>query len=381
MKIEHRTWKPKGGWIPDAPHKWAEAQWVLIFGSPQALQTPAFYNDLRQAYPKAFLSGCSTAGEIFNDGVAEDSVAVTAVKFDKVQVRGQAFSLQSAAHSLAVGEEIARAFQTPGLSHLFVFAEGVHVNGSDLVEGISKHLPDQVSVTGGLAGDGTNFKTTYVVANAPAAPHRVAVVGIYGDGLRVGCGSAGGWDHFGPERLITRSQGNILYELDSRSALDLYKDYLGEHADKLPASGLLFPLSIRRPDEDTWVIRTIQAINNADKSITFFGNMPRGSYARFMRGNFDHLIDGASVAADACDGGPSPELALLVSCVGRKIVLKQRWEEELEVVRQVLGKRPVVTGFYSYGEISPFAPAGPCRLHNQTMSITTLSEEAEGVRR
>jgi hypothetical protein len=216
-----------------------------------------------------------------------------------------------------------------------------------------------------------------VVADAPAAPNCVAAVGIYGPNLRVGFGSAGGWDHFGPERLITRSQDNILYELDARSALDLYKEYLGEHAEKLPASGLLFPLSIRHPEEDTWVIRTIQAINNADKSITFFGNMPRGYYARFMRGNFDHLIDGASSAADACDSGEHnthPELALLVSCVGRKIILQQRWEEELEMVQQVLGDRPILTSFYAYGEISPFARSAQCQLHNQTMSITTLSE-------
>src|SRR5205085_1989348 len=178
-----------------------------------------------------------------------------------------------------------------------------------------------------------------------------------GDRLKVGYGSLGGWDPFGPERLITRSKGNILYELDGQSALALYKKYLGDYAQDLPASALLFPLSLRTNESDRGVVRTILAVNEDEQSMTFAGDVPEGAYASLMKANFERLIDGASMAAKTsyeAIGSSSPDLAILISCVGRKLVLKQRIEEEVEGVRDILGDHTVLTGFYSYGEISPF---------------------------
>jgi hypothetical protein len=251
------------------------------------------------------------------------------------------------------------------------------VNGSALVEGLSSHLPEEVTVTGGLSGDGGRFKETLVLWDGVAESNTIAVLGLYGERLRVGYGSLGGWDPFGPERLITGSKGNVLYELDGKSALELYKRYLGEHAKGLPATGLLFPLSLRTREGKTGVVRTILSVNEEEQSMTFAGDIPEGSYARLMKANFNRLIDGAVGAAKtSCDiiGRSSADLAILISCVGRKMVLKQRIEEEVEGVRDVLGDRTVLTGFYSYGEIAPFTPGGKCELHNQTMTITTLLE-------
>jgi hypothetical protein len=206
---------------------------------------------------------------------------------------------------------------------------------------------------------------------------RIAAVGFYGSRLQVGCGSMGGWDAFGPERLVTRSRGNVLYELDGRSALALYTEYLGEHAAGLPASGLLFPLSVRFGDDGPGIVRTILAVDPVEGTMTFAGDVPEGAYARLMKANFERLIEGATGAANRCSeslGASPPDLAILISCVGRKLVLKQRIEEEVEGVRDVLGREATLTGFYSYGEISPFTPTAPCELHNQTMTITTLTE-------
>ena len=180
-----------------------------------------------------------------------------------------------------------------------------------------------------------------------------------------------------PSELITRAEGNVLYEMDGKSALELYKRYLGEHARELPASGLLFPLAVRSDGDNRPVVRTILAVDEAAQSMTFAGDVPGGADARLMKANFDRLIDGAVGAARTtreADGSSSPELAILISCVGRKMVLKQRVEEEVEGVRDVLGESTVLTGFYSYGEISPFTRSAKCELRNQTMTITTLSE-------
>jgi hypothetical protein len=212
-----------------------------------------------------------------------------------------------------------------------------------------------------------------------AKPDTVGILGFYGGALRVGYASLGGWDAFGPERMVTKSEGNVLYELDGKSALQLYKTYLGEHAAGLPATGLLFPLSIRQEGHPTPVVRTILSIDEDAQSMTFAGDVPEGAHAQLMKANFDRLIDGAHGAAEATHeavGSSSPELAILISCVGRKLVLKQRVEEEVESVREVLGDSTMLAGFYSYGEISPFTPSAKCELHNQTMTITTFSEKA-----
>ncbi len=212
--------------------------------------------------------------------------------------------------------------------------------------------------------------------DGPPESNRIAVVGLYGERIKVGFGSLGGWDPFGPERLVTRSQGNILYELDGQPALALYKKYLGDYAKDLPASGLLFPLSLKTENNES-IVRTILGVNEAENSLTFAGDMPHGVQARFMMANFDRLIDGAVGAAQTsfdAIGGTTPDLALLISCVGRKLVLKQRIEEEVEGVQDILGQGTALAGFYSYGEISPFNPSAKCELHNQTMTITTLSE-------
>jgi hypothetical protein len=258
-----------------------------------------------------------------------------------------------------------------------VLSDGIAVNGSELVRGMTSALPDSVTVTGGLSGDGSRFDRTFVIARSGPVEGAITALGFYGDRLKIGYGSLGGWDPFGPERLITRSSENVLFELDGKSALELYKLYLGEHASGLPATGLLFPLALRAPDSDAALVRTILSVDEAEHSMTFAGDVPEGWFARLMRANFNRLVDGANGAArDSLEkiGDGPPDLALLISCVGRKMVLKQRIEEEVEAVRDVLGETTTMTGFYSYGEISPLMPGARCELHNQTMTITTLSE-------
>lgn len=388
MKTVQTTWTKSGGWTPMAPgESMRQAQLVLLFGATSVWSETGLLEQLRAACPQAHLLGCSTAGEIHGTQVADESLVATAVTFAHTQLRGARVTLQDAGESFAAGEHLARELPSslPGavagtvdpLVHVFVLSDGLNVNGSDLVRGLSRPLPPGVMVTGGLAGDGARFKETRVHWDGVTASHLIAAVGLYGRRLKVGCGSLGGWDSFGPERLITRSRGNVLYELDGHSALGLYKKYLGGHAQDLPASGLLFPLSLREPSGGTPVVRTILSVDEQEQSLTFAGDVPEGCYVRLMKANFDRLIDGATGAAQAgyaTIGSVPPDLALLISCVGRKLVLKQRVEEEVEGVREVLGTGPTLAGFYSYGEISPFTPEAKCELHNQTMTITTLAE-------
>lgn len=379
MKIEQRYWTAAQGWAPPAPTAMTEpAHLVLVFGATSLLRDQEHLARLGGMYPGAHVLGCSTAGEICGTRVLDDSLVATAIHFEGTPIHGAKIKLDTVKSSREAGERLARHLKPERLAHVLVLSDGLKVNGSDLVKGLVETLPHHVSVTGGLSGDGARFQETLVAWDGPAEPDTIAVLGLYGDRIKVGYGSLGGWDPFGPERLITRSDGNVLYELDSRSALDLYKQYLGEHAKGLPATGLLFPLSLRRRDAETGVVRTILSVDEQHQSMTFAGDIPTGSYARLMKANFDRLIDGAMTAARTSAtpiGSSGVELALLVSCVGRKMVLGQRIEEEVEGVRDVVGDQAMLAGFYSYGEISPFTPSATCELHNQTMTVTTLSEQ------
>jgi hypothetical protein len=379
MKLAQTVWTKNSNWTRQggALEDGARADLVLVFGSTDAMRDPDTLREVRRRHPTGYLCGCSTSGEVHGARVLDDSVVVTAVQFDHTPVRGAHVTVSGPEQSFQSGQQVATAIPHQDLVHAFVISDGLSVNGSELVKGITSRLPPGVVVTGGLSGDGARFAETLVCADGQVRPRQVAIVGFYGDRLKVGYGSMGGWDPFGPERRITRSEANVLYELDGRSALDLYKEYLGKHAEGLPASGLLFPLTLRLNDATESVVRTILAVNEENKSMTFAGDMPQGAWARLMRANFDRLVDGAAGAArksqQSLRGGET-ELAILISCVGRKLVLKQRVEEEVEGVLDVLGAQALAAGFYSYGEISPFTPDARCALHNQTMTITTFSE-------
>jgi hypothetical protein len=276
-----------------------------------------------------------------------------------------------------VGVSIGQRLSAPDLRGVFVLSDGTKVNGSELCRGLNSVLPAEALVTGGLAGDGDRFRKTWVLENRKPTSGIVSAIGFYGERVVLGDGSKGGWDVFGLERTVTRSSGNVLFEIDGASALDLYKRYLGDLAAGLPANALLFPLRLRRKRADTTgLVRTILSIDEKAGSMTFAGDIPEGSLVQFMRANLDRLIDGAAEAAQSAKNkqeGAKQSLAIAISCVGRRLVLAERAEEEVEAVGAILPSGSQLVGFYSYGEISP-SSEGRCDLHNQTMTLTTLSE-------
>ncbi len=380
MKLDHVRWQANS-WEPTAPGTLRAAQLVLLFGSPSLLKQQSLLQEVQRAYPKAHLLGCSTAGEISHTQVFDDSLVATAIQFEHTTLHGVRIKPRKGMSDFQAGELLAQELDKDDLVHVFVLARGVNINGSDLVAGLTRHLPAHVTITGGLSGDGDRFQETLIVWENQLETESIVVLGFYSQRLRVGYGSLGGWDTFGPVRTITRSQGNVLYQLDGKSALSLYKAYLGEYAQGLPATGLLFPLCLLASDGSDPVVRTILSVNEAEQSITFAGDVPEGVETRFMRADFDRLVNGAVGAAKTSYGAIStaPQLAILISCVGRKLVLQQRINEEVKGVRAVMGDQTLMTGFYSYGEISPFTAGETCKLHNQTMTITTFSESEEAV--
>lgn len=383
MKIEQKEWTKSQGWTDKKNNQLsANAQLVLVFGCKNVLIESDRFEEMRQFYPNADIVSCSTAGEILDTKISEESISLTAVSFESTSIATKKVQITKTEETTAAGIEILDDLRREDLVYVLVLSDGQIVNGSELVECLGENLGDDVVVTGGMAGDGPNFGTTLVGLNEAPANGNIVGIGFYGKNLKVGHAARGGWDPFGPERVITKSKDNILYELDDHSVLDLYKKYLGELAADLPGSALLFPLGIKLKESNEFIVRTVLGVNEEDQSMIFAGGMPEGATVRMMRSNFDRLVDASSAAAHSTMedfGSFNPDLAIVISCAGRKFVLQEHVGEEIDKVREVLGNNTVISGFYAYGEISPVVKSTKCELHNQTMTITTLKEVSNEV--
>lgn len=355
-----------------------KCQLVLVFGSPECIVSPETYNHLRSVYPHADIVFSSTAGEIIGSSVFDNSAVATAIEFEITKVHCVKTNIKLHNNSFDTGQFLMQQLTGEELKCIFVISDGTFINGSELVDGFNSNNEQLVPVTGGLAGDAARFEKTFTGLNEVPTQGNVVAIGFYGDDLIIGHSSFGGWDEFGHERTITRSEKNVLFEIDNKNALELYKEYLGDYVDELPGSALLFPLSLQLNGAEKKLVRTILSINEEERTMTFAGNLPEGSKVRLMKANFDKLIDAAFTAASNSVANiqqQNPDLALLVSCVGRKLILQDRVDEEVEAAREILGENTAITGFYSYGEISPFNAGVQCELHNQTMTITTFTEK------
>jgi hypothetical protein len=378
MKLETFFYTQKTAWsVPALPDLDSDRTLILLFAAPDYFDQPEPFMKLKHSFPTSKIAGCSSAGEIMQDSVADGSIVAAAMQFEYTDLRLASAPIPESKDSFLAGKSLAENLNTERLSGIFILSPGTHVNGSDLIKGIHSVIPPTTPVTGGLAGDGGRFEKTWTLMDGDIYTERVIAVGYYGDRVKIGFGTGGGWDIFGPERKVTKSAGNVLYALDDKPALTLYKRYLGDRVSGLPATALLFPLAVRsNHNGGREVVRTILSVDEKEKSMTFAGDIPSGSMAKLMKANIDRLIDGAVLAAQKArkiSSNGDRMLCIAVSCVGRRFVMSGRTDEELEGTLEMMPPGAQQIGFYSYGEIAPVDGA-PADLHNQTMTLTTISE-------
>ena len=375
MRVSTHIYRADQGWDQQPSREWdGDNTLLLVFAEAgrEAEWVAGVLAQLTDAFPRSAIMGCSTAGEIHDDKLQDQSLVLAVLHFEHSHLRLVSETIPAMDASCSVGEKVAGCLADPDLRAVFTLTDGLRLNGSAYVEGISRVLGSEVVVTGGMAADGERFQDTWVLVDGEPRSGMVSACGFYGSRVQVGHGSRGGWDQLGIDRRVTRSEQNVLYTLDDRPALALYKEYLGEMAAELPGSALLFPLAIKDAGGGDMVVRTVLAVNEQEQSITFAGDVPEGATVCLMRANFERLIDAASQAVDLlkpADGG----LCVAISCVGRRMVLGVRAEEELEAVLESLPDGTPLVGFYSYGEISPVVGVG-CSLLNQTMTLTLFQE-------
>lgn len=358
-----------------APH--STKLW-MIFAEPSVAEDPIFKKFIKMLPENDVVIGCSTAGEIYNSSVDDMTLSIAEIEFENTKLRYASGEISNTfLDSYQVGKEIAEQLTEKDLKAVLILSDGLQINGTRLLSGVNSKLGPSVVVTGGLAGDGPRFRATWTInKEKEICTGLVTAVGFYGEHIQALSSSFGGWSIFGPERLITKSSGSVVYEIDGLPALDLYKKYLGEKSAQLPSSALLFPMQIwSAEDPQLRVVRTILKIDEKDQSLTFAGDVPEGFSAQLMRGNADRLIDGATLAAKQIQNVDPGGLAIAISCVGRKLLLGERTDEEVEAVFNGMPTGTNQIGFYSYGEISPVLQGEKSHLLNQTMTITYLTEK------
>ncbi len=375
MKINQARREKNGSWEFTQKSKLINPL-VFVFGDRFILESDGIYEEIRELFPDGELVFGSTSGEIMDTHVYDGTITLTAIQFEKTQFKIVHENVSDFVDIQKMGRAIADQFDKTDLRHLFIVSDGSFVNGSGLIEGLESDKAFNATITGGLCGDGARFEKTLTSYNETPKQGEVVAIGFYGDSLEVSYANYGGWTPFGPERTITKSVGNILYEIDGQPALDLYKTYLGEKAKDLPQAALLYPLTVQQSENEEPLVRTILNIDEEANSMILAGDVPVNSKVQLMMCTMDDIAEGASNAAEYAmrDRKKRPELAILVSCVGRKLVLAGRTEEEIEEVMDIVGDQAKITGFYSYGEMAPFAGKNECLLHNQTMTLTLMSE-------
>lgn len=352
-------------------------QLVFVFANRFLLEQPKILKEAKALFANADVVFASTAGEVMGTTVRDNTLTFTAIEFEhshheifRVNV------LDYDKDSYRAGNALCDQINKNNLKHVFVISEGSNVNGSSLIDGLEKNLSEKIAITGGMCGDDARFERTLAGVNNFPEEGEIIAVGLYGDTLEVSFSNHGGWIPFGPERIVTRSEGNVLFELDNKPALDLYKTYLGDKAAELPQASLFYPLSVKIESKENPLVRTILNIEEDTNAMILAGDIPEKARVQLMMANVDGIVDGAVQAAQQSMNGrkEKPQLAIAVSCIGRKLVMDQRVEEEIEEVSLVIGSDVPITGFYSYGEMAPFAGSRNCELHNQTMTLTLISE-------
>lgn len=354
------------------------ANLVLVFGSVKRFNESKLSTTLKARYPLAQIIGCSTAGEITATGVFDDSLQITAIMWEKTVQRVSYTKMSGMQNSFETAVGLASQLKSDQLKAILLYSDGLHVNGSELLEGF-KSVLGETPIMGGMAGDGFNFKNTLQLINETISEGLVIAVGLYGKSLVASTGVGRGWKPYGPPRKVTKSEKNVVLELDGKPALPLYNMYIGAHSAKdLPGSGLKFPFAIiEEGKRDIEKIRTLLAIDSSNNSLTFAGNVDEGETVRFCQSTHDKLVEGAGEAAHLVTGQTDTSqtgLAICVSCVGRKGVMVEQVVDEIKLVQEVLGPQTSLTGFYSYGEFAPRPTTNDSVLHNQTMTIGYLSE-------
>jgi hypothetical protein len=362
---------------------------VFLFASV-ALHQEQVLRGAQDAAGSARVVGCSTAGEITNQGVYTKSAVALALETPTTPCTiAKGASLSEGAFQ--AGVELARNIKdgaSEDLSMLLMFTDVLSGNGAEVVRGAQSVLGEHFLIAGGGAGDDFQFKQTFQYCDGAVLTGSVVGVGISG-AIRTGAGVRHGWMPIGIPMVATKSTGSVLHELDHKPAISIYEEYFGTqasemHHEPLARMAITYPLGIKIPDLDEYLIRDPMLVG-PDGSITCAAEIPQGSEVRLMIGSRDKAIEAAQEAAKRLvhqfvSLNQRPKAVFVMNCIAREKLFGQKAREEIQAVQEIIGADVPLVGFYTYGEIAPMggvvagAASRYSRFYNETLVLIGISD-------
>lgn len=349
---------------------------VLIFGNDEQR-----VQEVIKAFPKSHIAGSSTFGEIYGGHVYDKTVSVSVIKFSDVKIKSVEVPFTDYAESYNTGVKVFQELNEDKLSGILVFTKGLVFNGDQFAKGINSKNNKNVLIGGGMAGD-PEVKDTWVISKQGKRTQAVVAVGFYGDNFQMMISTESGITPLGVERTVTKSDKNILYEVNHKPALEFYREFLGDNFKDLTKSAIQYPIAVSKDYKisQAELVRTPYTINEKDQSVTFTGEVPEGLQIRLMMAGSENMVSGSEKAAQDTKtrikkAKGDPAFVLLVSCASRKMVMGEFTEEEIDMVQTVLGQKDyTISGYYAFGEIVS-AQGGTCVLQNQTINLISFYEK------
>ena len=317
-----------------------------------------YVKKLTSLFPEAVLIGATTDGEIENSNVLENSTVVAVSIFENTTLK---VAYENSENEYEIGKNLIKKLLTSDTKVIIAFSEGLGFNAERFLEGANQFLNKNIILAGGLAGDNSRFEKTFVVCNDKIYEKGAVGVSLNSDVLRAVNFYNFGWEGIGIEHTITKSKDNIVYEIDGIKADEFYSKYLGKEVkDKLPKTGIIFPLIVKRDNKD--VARAVIS-KNEDGSLVFGGVLKEGERVKIGIANEQNIVN-LDVEFDFL-----PESFFIYSCMARKSVV-----DIIEKEIMPFAKIAPTAGFFTYGEFFTLQKA---RFFNQTMTLLALSENKD----
>ncbi|MBS2013279.1 MAG: FIST C-terminal domain-containing protein [Deltaproteobacteria bacterium] len=392
MKIESIVYDlgAKKWSVPTLPSRLdSERTLVFVAGPAEVLEQSQPLSELVRAFPRSHVIGCGTAGALAGQAVRDGVVAVSIVEFTNTTMSLVHAPVTATADAFSVGQQIAKKLSKPSLRGVLAVGDGLEVDGAEFVRGLNSALDQSIALFGGLAGDGTRFKRTWVLAGPSIKSGLVAAVGFYGEHVVITQSTRYGWNKVGPERTVTRSDGRVIYELDGKPALDVYEEAIAA-ANKGSGGGvmpIMLPLAVRATARhEKSLVRSVMGVEAQKRCLRLAVDIPQGYLVQPLVGEQAALVSASKDAAVAAKEGASvagsDTFVFAVSHAGRRAVLGAKAGDEIAAAVGALAgdSKTHSVGFYGYGEIAASAP-GHSDLHNQSISVTLVMESPTPIAR
>ncbi|MEM6838904.1 MAG: FIST N-terminal domain-containing protein [Cyanobacteria bacterium P01_C01_bin.120] len=365
------------GWSKPFPDLDSDNTLIVVFAAHEYCDSPEPLKELRQAFPKSKIIGCSTPVVVCDGGLREGAIAVGIIRFKNTQIRLSYTSVQGFAESRTAGQHLGKQLADENLKGVLIFSDGVTTEATDLVRGLQEMLPSDVTIAGGLAS-GHTLDDTWMLCDGELKRFYACAVGFVGNTVELTRATGGGWRLVGGECQATRTAGRTLFELDGEPANAVYQRQIGCNAGfGLHESSTRYPLTLRLPDLEMQIVRDINSVDEASGALELAGDIPEGVMVQVMTTTEDEILDGVDEAIERLRSKTilpkHNALAVYVSCAGRRAVLLEKTNEEAALAHDGLGQGIHQIGMYAFGEISTTS-SGPPHVHNETITIGLIRE-------